>query len=277
MDLHFRIDQDLCVQCGECADDCPYHIINLASGYPAVDPGRAHHCIGCQHCLAVCPTGALSIFGADPQVSMPLPESLPTREQVAALIRGRRSVRRFLPDPLSPEEIDFLLRAVANAPTGKNRRQSLVVLVDNPADMDRLRQRTMEALRRVVVERRLPREASYFRHVVRAWDQGRDIIFRGAPHLLTITAPASDDTAQADILIAMSYFELLASAAGLGTLWNAMIHQAFSLAPEADLYGLLGLPEGHARAPFLLLGRPAVRYHRTVQRDEIQLNRVRLG
>ena len=277
MDLRFHINQELCVQCGECADDCPYHIITLAAGFPALNHGRTHHCIGCQHCMAICPTGALSIFGLDPQASLPLPEGLPSAAQTEALIRGRRSIRRFLPDPLSAEEIDRLLRTVANAPTGKNRRQTLVTLVDNPNDMDRLRQRTMTALRRVVAERRLPREASYFRHVVRAWDQGRDIIFRGAPHLVTVTASETDGTAQADALIALTYFELMAAAMGLGTLWNAMIHQVFALAPEADFYELLGLPEDHVRAPFLLLGRPAMRYHRTVQRDEIQLNRVRLG
>ena len=276
MDLRFTIDHDLCLQCGDCADDCPYHIIDMTSGLPALNPARVHHCIGCQHCLAVCPTGALSIFGLDPRESLPLPESLPTREQTAALLRGRRSVRRFGSKSLPPEEIDFLLRTVANAPTGKNRRQSLVTLIDDPAVMDALRRRTMAALGRVVAERRLPREFCYFRHVVKAWDQGRDIIFRNAPHLLTVSAPATEDSAPADILIAMTSFELLASSAGIGVLWNAMIPQVFSLIPEEDMNGLLGIPADHVRGPFLLFGRPAVRYYRTVQRDQIQVNRVRL-
>ena len=277
MDLRFTIDPDLCLQCGDCADDCPYHIIDMASGMPALKPSRVHHCIACQHCLAVCPTGALSIFGIDPRDSMPLPESLPTRQQTAALLRGRRSVRRFGTEPLPREEIDFLLQTVANAPTGKNRRQLMVTLVDDPAVMRELRQRAMTALRRVVAERRLPREFCYFRHVIKAWDQGRDIIFRNAPHLLTISSPAAEESAQADIHIAMTCFELLASAAGVGVLWNAMIPQIFSLIPEENMDGLLGIPADHVRGPFLLFGHPAVRYYRTVQRDQIEVNRVRLG
>jgi ferredoxin len=49
----------------------------MRDGYPATNPKRVHHCIRCQHCLAVCPTGAASIFGVNPDTSLPLPESLP--------------------------------------------------------------------------------------------------------------------------------------------------------------------------------------------------------
>ena len=111
MDLQFTIDQELCTQCGACVDDCPFHIIELAPDYPALNPARAHHCIRCQHCLAVCPTGALSILGLNPDQSLPLPESLPAADQVAALIRGRRSIRQFRPEPLDPH----LARAAALA------------------------------------------------------------------------------------------------------------------------------------------------------------------
>ena len=129
MDLQFTIDQELCNQCGACVDDCPFHIIELAPDYPALNPARAHHCIRCQHCLAVCPTGALSILGLRPEDSLPLPESLPAADRVAALIRGRRSIRSFRPEPLDPHQIDHLLRTVANAPTGKNSRQCLFTLI----------------------------------------------------------------------------------------------------------------------------------------------------
>lgn len=275
MDLQFTIDQELCTQCGACVDDCPFHIIELAPDYPALNPARAHHCIRCQHCLAVCPTGALSILGLNPDQSLPLPESLPAPDQVAALIRGRRSIRSFRPEPLDPHQIDHLLRTVANAPTGKNSRQCLFTLVDDRATMDELRRRTLEGLRRAVNEKRLGSDLGYFRHVVSAWDQGRDIIFRDAPHLLTVSVPQTVTTPDADMVIALTCFELLAAAMGIGTLWNAMIKWAFSQIDE-DLYAALGVPDDHVRGYFLLFGRPAVQYHRTVQRDDYRLNRVRL-
>ena len=275
MDLQFTIDPTLCIQCGACIDDCPFHIIEMSSDYPALNPSRVHHCIQCQHCLAVCPTGALSILGRNPQDSLPLPHSLPSADQVAALIRGRRSVRHYLPEPLEAGVIDHLLRTVANAPTGKNNRQCLFTVIEDQATMDIVRRETMEGLRRAVAEKQLSAGLGYFRHVVTAWDQGRDIIFRNAPHLLMVSVPPSVTTPDADMLIAMSYFELLAASRGIGTLWNAMIRWAFSVISN-DMYQRLGIPDDHVKGYGLLFGKPAVQYHRTVQRDEARINRVRL-
>jgi ferredoxin len=276
MNLQFTIDLDLCIQCGACIDDCPFHIIEMSPDYPALNPTRIHHCIQCQHCLAVCPTGALSILGFKPENSRPLPESLPSAQQMAALIRGRRSMRRFLPDPLDAGVIDHLLRTVANAPTGKNNRQCLFTVIEDPATMEIFRRETMEGLRSAVIEKRLSEGQGYFRHVVSAWDQGRDIIFRNAPHLLMVSVPSTVTTPDADALIAMSYFELLAASMGIGTLWNAMIRWAISEI-STDMYQRLGIPEDHIKGYVILFGKPAVQYHRTVQRDEVQINRVRLA
>ncbi len=276
MELQFTIDHDLCIQCGACVDDCPFHIIVMAPDYPALNPTRMHHCIQCQHCLAVCPTGALSILGCDPKNSLPLPQSLPSAQQMAALIRGRRSVRHFHPEPLDTGSIESMLRTVANAPTGKNNRQCLFTVLEDRASMDQFRRETMEGLRQAVAEKRLTEGLSYFRHVVSAWDKGRDIIFRGAPHLLMVSAPSTVSTPDADILIATTYFELLAASMGIGTLWNAMIRWAFSLM-TTDMYHRLGIPDDHVKGYVLLFGRPAVQYHRTVQRDSVQINRPQLS
>ena len=275
MDLQFTIDRDLCIQCGACVADCPFHIIELAGEVPTLNPARVHHCIRCQHCLAVCPTGALSICGRNPEHSMPLPESLPSGLQTTALIRGRRSVRHYLPEQLDPGVVDTMLRTVANAPTGKNNRQCLFTVIEDRETMDCFRREVMEGLRRAVVEKKLSEGLGYFRHVVTAWDQGRDIIFRNAPHLLIVSAPQSSATPDADLLIAMSYFELLAASMGIGTLWNAMIRWAFSVIKD-DMHQRLSIPDDHVKGYTLLFGRPAVQYHRTVQRDDVLINRVRL-
>lgn len=275
MDLQFTITTERCIQCGACVDDCPFHIIEMAPDYPALIPARVHHCIRCQHCLAVCPTGALSILGVNPEDSLPLPESLPSAQQMTALIKGRRSMRRFLPEPLESEVIERMIATVANGPTGKNNRQCLFTVIEDRATMAVFRNETLEGLRRAVAERRLSESLGYFRHVVSAWDQGRDIIFRDAPHLLMVSVPSSVTTPDADSIIALSYFELLAASMGIGTLWNAMIRWALSTI-DVDLYQRLGIPDDHVKGYALLFGRPAVQYHRTVQRDQAMINRVRL-
>jgi ferredoxin len=275
MEPQLLIDQDLCIQCGACVDDCPFHIIVLNPEYPELHPQRVHHCIRCQHCLAVCPTGALSIFGCDPHQSLPLPQSLPDPQQMIALIKGRRSVRHYRPEPLDADVIKTMLRTVANAPTGKNNGGCLFTVIEDRATMDQLRAETLAGLRQAVVEKRLSAGLSYFRHVVTAWDNGRDIIFRNAPHLLIVSAPPTNSTPDADIIIAMSYFELLAASMGIGTLWNAMVKWAFSVISE-DMYARLDIPSDHIIGYAMLFGTPAVTYHRTVQRDSAIINRIQL-
>jgi len=72
-DLDFRVDEARCSRCGLCASDCLARIISLErTGFPEVPPSQQPGCIDCQHCLAVCPEGALSIRGLDPAASLPL-------------------------------------------------------------------------------------------------------------------------------------------------------------------------------------------------------------
>ena len=88
MDLQLTIDQELCVQCGACVEDCPFHILEMEDGLPVAIPKREHHCIQCQHCLAVCPTGALSICGIRPgKISSP-PGDAPQRASGGGLDSG---------------------------------------------------------------------------------------------------------------------------------------------------------------------------------------------
>jgi len=81
--LHFRIDEERCIQCGECALDCPSGVIAM-DGYPKMI--NESGCIRCQHCLAVCPTAAVSILGKEPEASTALAGNLPDPASLALLI-----------------------------------------------------------------------------------------------------------------------------------------------------------------------------------------------
>lgn len=272
--LGFLVDQELCIRCGECARDCPYSIIELADAGPIMVREREDRCIRCQHCLAVCPTGALSILGRDPAASIPLAGNLPSAVQMETLIKGRRSVRWYEPAPVEPAVIAHLLDVVAHGPTGVNNRQLLFTVIEDQPTMEALRQETMAGIRRAVQEESLPPGLEFFATILGAWDQGRDIIFRGAPHLLVVSSPRGGPSPQEDTLIALSYFDLLASSAGLGTLWDGLAKWALTaIVPETLVR--LAIPEAHTLGYMMLFGRPAVRYHRTVQRGKPQVNRVR--
>ena len=228
---------------------------------------KAGLCLKCQHCLAVCPVAAVSVLGKDPAASLPIAGHLPPAEQVETLIRGRRSVRRFAPEPVASETIDRLLRIAAHAPTGRNNLGVLFTVIEDQATMKQLRDATLAGIREAVEEERLPKGLEFFAGVVKAWDRGVDVIFRDAPHLLIASAPKAGSTPEADGYIALSTFELMASSLGLGTLWDGFAKWALAdIAPQVG--ARLGISETHQLVYTMLFGQPAVQYHRTVQRDE---------
>lgn len=275
MDLRFTVDKDVCIGCGECVADCPYGILEMQSDLPVVGDGREGMCIGCQHCLAVCSTGALGINGLKPEDSLPLAGNQPTATQLATLMRGRRSVRRYRQEAVPAADITSLLETVAYAPTGVNNRQVLFTVIDDPRVMEDLRRTTYGRLDAIIKGGGLPPGMEFFEEmVVKALETGHDSIFRGAPHLLIASSPKDAPSADSDCHIALSYFDLLAASMGLGALWSGLAKWALTVIIP-DILGKLGIPETHQVGYMMVFGRPAVAYQRTVQRKNDHVNRVR--
>jgi Fe-S-cluster-containing hydrogenase component 2 len=266
--LQFTVNETRCVRCSQCVRDCPVRIITReGKAVPQIAPEAEVQCLQCQHCLAVCPMGAISILGRNPDLSLPLPpESLPSFEQMTRLVRGRRSVRQYRDENVDPALFQQLLATLANAPSGLNRRELTFHVIDDKAVMQRFRQKTMDDLRRAEVAGNIPEQFAYLKQLIPVWFEHRvDVIFRGAPHALIISAPATAPCPQEDIALALAYFELLARTAGLGTVWWGLLKLVLLTLPE--LKQTLGLPADDLYYA-MLFGLPAVRHPRTVQRDD---------
>ena len=115
--IDFKVDESLCVSCGACVKDCLHQALRMDTYPVMVDEG---HCIRCQHCLAVCPTGAVSIMGAAASDCTPLAGNIPEPRQLDTLFKGRRSVRHYKRENVSPGLLQELLDSAAYAPTGSN-------------------------------------------------------------------------------------------------------------------------------------------------------------
>lgn len=272
--LEFTLNAERCTRCGLCVADCPAQIITMATGkFPTIAPEQEGNCLRCQHCLAVCPTAAVSILGRMPEASLPLTEPFPQPEHLANLIRGRRSVRRYLDENLPAELIRQLLEVAWYAPTGKNSRQVRFTVVDDREKMALLRAEVMTALGERVRNHALPAPLAFFADFVRLWEEhGVDVIFRGAPHFLVASAPQSAVSPLQDCMIALAYFELYAQANGVGTVWDGLAKLAINdLVPETRR--LLGIPDDHLIGYCMAFGKPAVRYARTVQHTPALIHR----
>ena len=271
--IQFRIDEERCTQCGECAEDCPAGVISM-DDYPQIT--NEEGCYRCQHCLAVCPTGAVSILGRDPDASTDLAGNMPDAAGLEALIKGRRSVRRYRAGDLDRALIDELLDIACHAPTGVNAQDVLFTVVRKGKVMKELRQEVMSELAKLRHEGKLPAGLveQYIGAAVEAWqEKGKDMIFRGAPHLLITSAPKNSPCPVQDTHIALTTFQLMAHARGVGTLWDGMVMMALALWP--GLAAKLAIPPDHIVGYAMVFGEPAVEYHRTVQRGPARVNVVR--
>jgi nitroreductase len=232
-------------------------------------------CYRCQHCLAVCPTGALSILGRNPDESIELENNLPDARKLETLIKGRRSVRRYSTKHLDPELIDELLEIAWHSPTGVNAQGVLFTVIKDGDIMLKLREEVMDKLAILKDAGKLPGglAGQYLGGAVKAWQESHnDIIFRGAPHLLVASAPKDTPCPVQDTLIALTTFQLMAHARGVGTVWDGMFMMVLSVLPE--LAARIGVPDDHLIGYAMAFGEPVVEYCRTVQRGPALVNVV---
>ncbi len=273
--IDFKVDKGTCTQCGLCAGDCPSRIIVMdEEGYPAIATEKEPACLRCEHCLAICPTAAISILGFRPEDSLLLKGGYPDPLQLETLIKGRRSVRRYKPENLDSELLQKLLDVAWHAPTGVNSRQVRFTVIDDRAKVARLRNEVMNGLIRLDKEGLLPASKAYYAKFVKIWGKHKvDLIFRDAPHLLIASAPKSLSTPKEDCMIAMTCFELYAQACGVGTLWNGIATWAIDeMLPE--IRHSLNIPDDHLFGYAMLFGKPAVHYSRTVQHRPALIHRI---
>jgi len=274
MALQFQVDEDVCIGCGECASVCPFQLIEMRGNVPAISEDNEQGCVQCQHCFAVCSTGALRIMGLDPSDSITLQGSSVDPLKLSTLMKGRRSVRRYKKEPVNRDDVDLLMETVSYAPTGVNNRQVHFTIIDNPAVMDRLRERTYEALKTIHDADAYPAGMEYFKqYIVDAIENKRDTIFRGAPHMLIASSPKTSPCPEIDCHIALTYFELLAASMGLGTLWCGLAKGVLTMLTPGMLQEL-GIPETHLVGYVMMFGKPDVTYSRTVQRNSTNVNKV---
>ncbi|HKI80339.1 MAG TPA: nitroreductase family protein [Pseudodesulfovibrio sp.] len=263
----FTIDETRCKRDGLCAADCPAGcIVFEEGGLPEPHEKKQAYCLDCGHCMAVCPADAIRLArfnaGSEP-VDRALRISLDQAEQ---FLKARRSVRAFRDAPVDRDLLSRVLAVTEYCPSGHNVRPTRWVVAEG-------RSRVAEAAGAVAAWMRTESEAEsdlaralHLPGVVRAWDNGTDMICRNAPVLAVAVGPKQGVTPQADGVIATAYLELAATAAGLGACWCGYLVAAAAYA--AGVRKFLGLAQEEAVYGALLLGCPARRYAAIPPRPE---------
>lgn len=157
--------------------------------------------------------------------------------EVLKAIHDRRSIRHFKADQISDDELQTVLEAGTWAPTGMGYQDPVIIVVQNKALSDEIRQLNA----RVMGVKSDP--------------------YYGAPTIVLVFGKAEWGNHVKDCSLVLGTMMLAAHSIGLASCWINRCEQVFSELPESDaLRKKLGVPEGYVGVGSLALGyasRPA--------------------
>lgn len=267
----FTIDPDKCNRDGLCAAECPAGcIVFEPDQLPVVHKKKFAYCIGCGHCMAVCPKGAIQLERFGENVLPKKREFKVSFDQAAQFLKGRRSVRAFRNEPLGHDMLENLLNITQYAPSGHNARPVRWAVAATPEKVREVAEATVAWMRAEVEAESQVATALHLAGIVRAWDNGSDLVCRHAPALAIAHTSKRGITPAEDGVIAVTYLELAATGAGLGACWCGYVHMAAT--HDESLRRSLGIPTGNLVRGALMLGKPVRRFGSIPPRPGAEVN-----
>ena len=282
-----RIDTASCTGCGACVSVCPKAVLSVEEGVAVT---VSSDCMLCSHCHAVCPEEAIhfdpSLLRAPLFVNLAegtRPRGGPDAGELAALVRSRRSVRRYTPDPVDEGTIRDLVEFAVTAPSGSNRQAWRFLTLngrDKVWDLALKIRGFFIRLNRIAGNPLLPWLAVPFagtallryrrdhresvERALREADAGRDLLFHGAPALVIIYGPEAGSTPLEDAQFASYHIALLAHSLGLGTCYIG--YAVESINRSGAIRRHLGISPGERVHAVMTLGRPDITFIRPALR-----------
>jgi nitroreductase/NAD-dependent dihydropyrimidine dehydrogenase PreA subunit len=256
-----QIDTEKCKRDGICAAVCPAGLIKLeGEAFPEETADAEERCISCGHCVAACPEGALSntwITGCLPIIQ----DIKGNAEALTQFLKMRRSIREFKPVPVPREALARAIDTARWAPSAINLQPVRWLVVVKPEKT--------RGLVGLIAEWIRVSQVSYLERFVHAWEQGRDLILRNAPHVIVAHASPDNIWSPIDSAIAVTYLELAAQADGLGTCWSGILVRAAGYDKRITEY--LGLPSDNKVFGAVMIGYPKFRYHRIPEKNPTEI------
>jgi len=255
----------------------------------------------CGHCMAVCPTGAVTVAALDNtglkfnsfQIdSHWLPFAGFDTAQLIRLMASRRSCRNFTDRQIEPEVFEDLVKAGTTAPSGSNCQNWTFTVLSTRSAVMALGDRLGDFFRRinriagnVFIRKGLkligrPQVDDYFQNhyqtitqALEEWDRHqRDQLFHGATALIIVGATPGASCPAEDALLATQNILLAAHSMGLGTCLIGFAVSAMERDPT--LKDAVDIPRDETVYAVIALGYPNEKYERLTGRKRFTLRFV---
>jgi nitroreductase/NAD-dependent dihydropyrimidine dehydrogenase PreA subunit len=282
------IDQERCILCGACVDNCVRGIYQLEE--EQVKIGDSSQCLFCGHCVALCPEDAIQL----PVVNMLEFESAPGRNHwpepdlLLALLRSRRSTRQYQDKPVEKEKIEMIIEAGRFAPTGGNlqpfrfsvvqTQEVMQSIKDMMADMVMQHAQELEEMLTEKIKKGESLSAQdriqqnfigSLRRMASSNKEGIDKMLWDAPVLISLHAPPEFETAEVNAGLAGMQMALMAEALGLGTCYIGLVVRAANSVPE--IKAAMKIQADRPVCLAFVTGYPDVEFNKLVSRKSARV------
>lgn len=274
------IDASKCNGCLLCSRVCFLNYTQGPDGRPKTLDSPLM-CVACGHCVAVCPTNAISHPRLSGSVE-PLDKSVrPSYEQFLSFLKMRRSRREFKDRTVPREAIDKLLDAAAQAPNGLNRQNVRFTVIADRGILRGLSAQIMAGMTKFmrmlgnpvgglifrILFKHLYEEMQIFVPLVDQMSklEGRDVVMYNAPCLIMIHTPKHDICGNEDSLYCAANILLAAETLGLGACVIGFVTGSVNSDPRARK--LAGVPTGSKVHTSIIIGYPEFSYANAAPKD----------
>jgi nitroreductase len=233
-----------------------------------------------------CPTDAISVPEYSPDKIHELGR-LPEADEVANLLRGRRSVRSFSDQKIDRALLEEVISLAATAPSAENVQSTEFVVIQNPETIKLVVQYTTEGLQRMskalhsalmrpIVRMTLRKQFNMvvkglpvFDFIIKEQTAGKHMILYEAPALIAFHGQPDKMLANRNAPLCIENDLLAISGMGLGGYYCGLVSV---MAPQDKrLLEVLKVPHDHELFGVLAVGYPKVKLTRWVERNKPQI------
>jgi nitroreductase len=199
-----------------------------------------------------------------------MPEMYSLVDATMKVIQDRRSIREYVADPVSDQDLDMILEAARQAPSGENAQPWRFIIVKDAGTRKRLgalagggsgRRFTAEFVTKKMQERfsGLQDEAKKRAAFEKLTSGQVSTFLADAPVSIVVCGKKDVWDLPYDTSAAIENMLLMATALGLGACW--VIAPCIDIRDEERIKALLNIPEGFKAISIISIGHPA-RPHR---------------